>query len=81
MLIWGVWLLLGYLLKAAWIPAGRMIAQFLFIGLLTVTPWFLRNYHTHGELTLSTVSATSASSFHLALRLVEGDEIGWEEEL
>ncbi len=79
MLIWGVWLLLGYLLKAAWIPAGRMIAQFLFIGLLTVTPWFLRNYHKHGELTLSTVSATTVSSFHLALSLVEAEEIGWEE--
>jgi hypothetical protein len=79
MLIWGVWLLLGYLLKAAWIPTGRMIAQFFFMGLLVVTPWFLRNYHKHGELTLSTVSATTVNSFHLALSLVEAEEIGWEE--
>ena len=79
MLIWGVWLLLGYLLKAAWIPSGRTIALFFFMGLLAVTPWFLRNYHKHGELTLSTVSATTVSSYHLALSLVEAEEIGWEE--
>jgi 4-amino-4-deoxy-L-arabinose transferase-like glycosyltransferase len=79
MLIWGVWLLLGYLLKATWIPAGRTIALFFFIGLLAVTPWFLRNYYKHGKLTLSTVSSTTVSSFHLALSLVEAEEIGWEE--
>ena len=79
MLLWGVWFLLGYLLKAAWIPAGRRIAQFFLMSLLVVTPWFLRNYYKHGEFTLSTVSATTVSSFHLALSLVEAEEISWEE--
>jgi hypothetical protein len=79
MLIWGVWLLLSSFLKTTWIPARRKIAQFFLLSLLVVIPWFLRNYQKHGEFTLSTVSATTISSFHLALSLVEAEEISWEE--
>ena len=79
MLIWGVWLLFGYLLKAAWIPAARRIALFFFMGILVVTPWFLRNNAKYGELTLSTVSAATVNAYHLALSLVEAEGIGWED--
>lgn len=79
MLIFGVWLLLRSLLKATWTPPRRQIVGFFLACLLVVTPWFLRNYHKHGELTLSTVSKTTIRSFHLALSLVEAEGIGWEE--
>lgn len=78
-LLWAVWLFIGRLLKLVSMPTIQKIAIFLLVGLIVVAPWFVRNQLKHGELTLSTVSATTINTFHIALSLVEAEGIEWED--
>jgi len=76
--LWGIWFL-WYSWKAEWISVGRKLAVLFFAFTAIVSPWFIRNYITHGEFTLSTVSEATVKSYHLALSLVEAKGIPWEE--
>lgn len=76
--LWGIWFL-WFSWKAEWLSVGRKHAVLVFAFTAVVSPWFVRNYITHGEFTLSTVSQATVKSYHLALSLVEAKGITWEE--
>jgi len=76
--LWGIWFL-WYSWKAEWISVGRKLAVLFFAFTALVSPWYIRNYITHSEFTLSTVSEATVKSYHLALSLVEAKGIPWEE--
>lgn len=76
--LWGIWFL-WYSWKAEGPSAGRKLAVLIFAFTAVVSPWFIRNYITHGEFKLSSVSDATVKSYHLALSLVEAKDITWEE--
>lgn len=77
--LWAGWLAASIWKRDGWKRGLVTGGTVLVVAVLTLLPWYVRNYRVHGEFVLSSVGGITVRSYHLALVLVEAEGMPWEE--
>lgn len=78
-LIWTVWLFFFNFKRLGGKSSFQKAVVLLLASMFVLLPWYIRNAVEHGKFTLSNVNRVTLYSFHLALTLVDAEDISWDE--